>query len=237
MSLAGSVPSRALTILLAATLGCGAPADTPLGQAVAAGDVALVHRLLGAGASPNEIDGIGYTPLIRAAREGNADVARLLLGEGADANLRDAGTREWPPLVHAIHHDRNAVVRALLEAGAEVDAECGGGATPLFYAAAYGNAETVKALLDRGADPRKRIRPGLTPLDNAMGFGGLFDFTDGPPIGTCHPDTVAALLARDPELRFRAGGLTRFSRALGRDDGCDEAFALLRSGTRATSDH
>ena len=129
-------------------------------------------------------------------------MVRALLQAGADPNLRDTAVNRWTPLVHAIHKHQNQAARLLLEAGAEVEAPEGGGATPLIFASAYGNAEMVRELLARGADPRVKTAGGVTALGNAMGAGGLFDITDGPAIGTCHPEVVRALLQRAPDLKL-----------------------------------
>lgn len=54
-------------------------------------------------------------------------------------------------LHHAAGRGREAVVKALLTAGAEIDA-LSGGRTPLIYATAYDQRATVELLLSKGAD-------------------------------------------------------------------------------------
>lgn len=129
----------------------------------------------------------------------------------------------------AFHKRQVAAVRALLEAGADSNTRHGGGSTPLMFAAAYGNVAIVRDLLDHGADPRARRPDGLDALANAVGSGALFDFTDGPPLATCHPAVVRELLARAPDLDLRpaAGPGVKLARWLGASRGCPEAFALL----------
>jgi uncharacterized protein len=67
-----------------------------------------------------------------------------------------------------------AVVRLLVDAGADPDATFGGeGETPLHWAASSDDVDVADALLDAGAD-RERTGgsiAGGTPLDNAVGYG------------------------------------------------------------------
>ena len=75
--------------------------------------------------------------------------------------------------ITALHHaavgsKSPAVVKALLDSGADVNARAEGGWTPLLLAAAYSkNLAVVKTLLDAGADPKARTQDGKTPFDHA----------------------------------------------------------------------
>ncbi len=55
-------------------------------------------------------------------------------------------------------------VRALLDAGATVDAADRKGQTALMWAAADGHAAVVSLLIDSGADVHKRLKSGFTPM-------------------------------------------------------------------------
>ena len=206
--------------------GCGERPDSPVTAAAAAGRTGEVRRLAAAGADVNAVDGQGSTPLISAARRGQVATLKALLDLGAAVDRRDGRGNHWTPLVHAIHKRQNAAARALLEAGAQVDANQGGGTTPLMYAAAYGNTEVVRELLRRGADPYAKAAGGVTALSNAIGGGALFDITDGPRLGTCHLETVKALLQKAPALRLPGGFWSRVSRWVSRSPACDEARRL-----------
>ena len=67
-----------------------ADANAPLHAAVAGGaDVALLRRLIKAGARVNHRQSGGYTALHEAAAVGNADVVRMLLEAGAQPDARN----------------------------------------------------------------------------------------------------------------------------------------------------
>ena len=69
-----------------------------------------------------------------------------------------------PPLVLASTNGNAAVVRLLLEAGADANATMKGGETPLMLAARSGSVDAVKALLVRGAKHDRRESHGQTAL-------------------------------------------------------------------------
>jgi ankyrin repeat protein len=69
-------------------------------------------------------------------------------------------------LLAAVHHQRVAVIDALIAAGAPVDrADPIWGRHPLRLAAQEGRPASVRRLLELGADPRVRDDQGRTPLD------------------------------------------------------------------------
>lgn len=70
----------------------------------------------------------------------------------------------WTPLHHAARAGDAAMVRLLLENGAEVSARCGLGETPLHHAAYWGHPEVAQELLAAGADPNALDGAGYTPL-------------------------------------------------------------------------
>ena len=86
-----------------------------------------------------------------ATLNGNEAAARDLIVRGADVNCREPGSGSTP-LVVAAEMGHDAIVRALLDAGADTDLAANDGATPLHIAADSGHDAIVRALLDAGAD-------------------------------------------------------------------------------------
>lgn len=79
--------------------------------------------------------------------------------------------RRRTALHFAVDKGFTEVVRALLEAGAAVNARDGQWQTPLHLGACKGRAECVRILLEAGADVMSEDREGRTPLDYAEAPG------------------------------------------------------------------
>ncbi|XP_046988480.1 ankyrin-1-like [Schistocerca americana] len=77
------------------------------------------------------------------------------------------------PLHVAAAHRRVAVVRVLVDAGADIDCKTGNGRTPLHAAASVGAADTVLILLKYGAHLRETDRDGKTAMQLATENGHL----------------------------------------------------------------
>jgi uncharacterized protein len=86
-----------------------------------------------------------------AARDGNTEAIQEFLKQGVDVNARnDYGST---PLMEAISGHRPATARALIEAGADVNATRYQ-FTPLIFAVIARDVDTIKLLLGKGADPK-----------------------------------------------------------------------------------
>ncbi|HLH16294.1 MAG TPA: ankyrin repeat domain-containing protein [Bryobacteraceae bacterium] len=111
----------------------------------------------------------GRTLLHDAAGHADLRMLELLLRLGADPNDRTAGGHT--PLYCVANQSTSGggdVVRALVQAGAQVDTPCGAKrCTALHMAARRGNTEVAEALLDCGADIHARDSAGVTPLGRA----------------------------------------------------------------------
>ncbi len=153
------------------SLGAAPRGDSPVADAAMRDDVAAVRALLADGADVNTPRGDGMTGLHWAALNGNAEIARLLIGAGADL---EATTRigAHTPLHVAGREGSGGIVAVLAEAGANVAAVTETGAMPLHFAAASGDVVAVTALLDHGA-PVDAAEPewGQTPLMFAAALG------------------------------------------------------------------
>jgi len=142
------------------------------------GAVRLVYALIEAGANVNAKNTQGWTPLHRTLEP---QVAQALIDHGADLRARDSmgstplhtavsgwlrlgavNNRNGEAVTHghglafqeAISALRNAVVRILLENGADLNARDNMGRAPLHIAARDGFLNEVRLLVSHGADPR-----------------------------------------------------------------------------------
>ncbi|MBC8288893.1 MAG: ankyrin repeat domain-containing protein [Planctomycetes bacterium] len=128
---------------------------TPLHFAAVSGYVEIVQRLLTAGTDIEAADDDGETPLMAAATHVCQDAARLLLENGADINARD--TYGFTPLVHAMlintgpYSRRLALIRELLEAGADPTIQSTDGQTAVDICEETGRDAELLAELQKAA--------------------------------------------------------------------------------------
>ena len=141
--------------------------ETPLIQAVRAGDFSTARKLIAKGANVNSADNDGNTALQMAARRGDTKMTRLLLEAGADVGARRKGPIDYGPLHYAAWTGNGPTVQALIAAGARVNDAAGGGWTPLMIAMLSGHLDVVEALLAGGADVNVRSPSGWTALKEA----------------------------------------------------------------------
>ena len=94
---------------------------TPLWLASSHGDATLVTTLLTAGADPNATHVSGESPLMASARTGRVQAVRALLAHGADVDAKET-SHDQTALMWAAANRHPGVVRALIEAGADLEA-------------------------------------------------------------------------------------------------------------------
>jgi ankyrin repeat protein len=111
----------------------------------------------------NSRSGDGFTPLHFAAFFGQESVAHVLLEHHADAGAVATNPMQVMPLHSAVAGRNLAIVRALLEHGAPVNARQEKGWTALHAAARQGDRAMVELLLKYGANPNAKNDEGHTP--------------------------------------------------------------------------
>jgi len=95
---------------------------------------------------------------------------RRHVAHGADVNEKnEEGSRT--PLTIAAMYERVAAIKALIDAGADVNVKNRDGNTPLHIAARDGRTEAIKALIQANADVNAKDYIGRTPLHNAARDG------------------------------------------------------------------
>ncbi|MBA4028344.1 MAG: hypothetical protein C0475_04305 [Planctomyces sp.] len=141
-------------------------ASIALAQAAAAGDVNEITRQLSNNADINArevlADGVPMSPLLHAASAGRSDAVATLLNSGARANdaIEDQKDGRTALMLAAFAGGPGgaASVRALVAAGARIEARAHDNWTALMFAASRGTPEAVDALVKAGASLEQRNR-------------------------------------------------------------------------------
>lgn len=196
--------------------------ETALMSAARAGDARSVAALVAAGADVNAAEETrGQTALMWAAGEGHAEVVRALLAAGADLHAVSHGPPDaeaaggrgtytrivqridaFTPLLFAVRAGRIEAVKALLDAGADVNETAPDGTSALVIAAANAHWELGAFLLEAGADPNAAEQgwPALHQVVRTRNLNiGFFPHPE--PTGAMSSmDFARALLARGADV-------------------------------------
>jgi len=145
----------------------------------------------------------GHTALHVAAAVYDTAVARALIDAGAD--IRASNRRGAEPIHAAMHggpgsstwdpQAQVAMIRLLIQAGADPEALASDGVTPLLRAVRNRCSAAVRELLDAGVDPNRRNDNGSSAIDLARvtsGRGGT-----GAPAAKVEQARIIAMLEAD----------------------------------------
>ena len=171
--------------------------QTALMLAARTGDVAVAKLLVEGGADINKRERFrDQSAVMWAAGEAHADMVGFLVSKGADLSVRAKAT-DWPsqitneprvqyrptggltPLLYAARAGCLGCVKAMLDAGADIDRPNPDGMTPMIMALDNGYPAVARYLLDRGANPHTWDWWGRTPLYVAVTMRGGLDSRAG----------------------------------------------------------
>jgi ankyrin repeat protein len=179
-----------------------------------------VLRILAKAADVKKVGPYALLQVVRDDYHDRSDTIQTLLDLGVDPNTSDE--RGFTPLILASYRGRAATVRALINKGADINAECDclglleGGWTPLSIATAKNHSEVVKILLARNPDVTKRNHEGRS----ALIAGAYYDADTG---------TLRALLdsGADVNARDDNGATALMYQAGHRPPNVDNIYMLL----------
>ncbi len=161
------------------------------------GNVESMRQLIAHGANVNAVETrTGSTALMWAALENRGEAVRVLAAAGADVNARSAVTSYphtppgvvgdaveegysyvgqtvlpkggWTALMYAARQGAIDAVRALTEAGADLNVADPDGTPAITFAIINGHYDVAAFLADKGADVNQPDRTGATPLYSAV---------------------------------------------------------------------
>ncbi len=140
--------------------------------AVVAGEFEGVRSAIDAGADVDALSPDGFTPLMVAAQQGDARIARILIEAGASARILDPLMRATPG--HKAGYRGHAEAARVLVELSDLDLDAQGpynGYTALHDAVWHGHADVAQILVDAGARLDIEGLDGRTPLDMAVEYG------------------------------------------------------------------
>jgi ankyrin repeat protein len=184
-----------LALVIMMTAGA-APASEVLRRAAAAGDLAAVQRLIGAGAALETRDAQGRTALLLAVDRNHVAVARALIAAGASPNSQ-AANRDTPWLL-AGASGRTEILAAMVPAGPDFSIRNRFGGNALIPACERAHVDTVRLLLTTRIDVNHVNNLGWTCLLEIVILG------DG---GPRHQEVARMVLAAgaDPNIADKEG--------------------------------
>lgn len=199
-----------------------ADSNSDLNSAIASNNVNEVSRLLANGADANAVNSQGVPPLYLAVTRNYAAIAKLLIDNGANINVKfNVVTMVGVTYLHIAANSKSIdVAKLLIMHGADVNSRTQDGETPLHWVSSVFNGiSTAELLIDNGANINTRNKNGATPLMAA--------------VKGSRKDTVALLIEKGADINARMNdGATALHIAAGNspyDDGAEDIAILLVS--------
>lgn len=140
---------------------------TPLHVATQHGHLAIVNKLINAGADITATTYDGSSILHFAAMSGRVDLFAFFVSWGADIHAQNVYGETVLHSAVDVAQDDMEMLDYLVSLGFDVNAESFLGALPLHYAV-FQNLDLVKRLIIHGADPGKNTEARGTPLHDAI---------------------------------------------------------------------
>jgi ankyrin repeat protein len=176
-----------------------------------------VKLLLDRGANPNARNASGATALMWAV----PDIAKtkLLIAAGADVNAKSTNLQRTPLLIAASYPGAAAVLRLLLDHGADLQAKDRNGMHALGRAAVTGDVEVVRLLVERGLEPggpgygvanlRMLFRHYLPTLEYLLSHGARVDKDALPAAYWEEPTLIEKWIEAGADVNARMGNYKR----------------------------
>lgn len=185
---------------------------TPLSLACLSGDPALIELLLKFGADANTSLPRGETALMTCSRTGNADTVKLLLAHGANVNAKESWHGQTA-LMWAAAEGHVAVVQALVDAKADLQARSNGGFTALLFAVREGKIDAVRTLLKAGVNVNEATLPPPNARQRGAGGGDTGEAAGGTSalvlaVANAHFELASVLLDEGADPNLAAQGWT-----------------------------
>jgi ankyrin repeat protein len=153
-----------------ALLELGAPVD--IFEASVLGKVDRINEILKSSpARVSEHAPDGFTPVALAAFFGQPAAVKVLIAAGADVNAAAKNSLKVAALHAAVAGRNLEVVKAVLAAGADPNAQQQAGFRPIHEAGTNANRALAELLLKHGADPTLTSDDGKNAIDLARAKG------------------------------------------------------------------
>jgi len=153
-----------------ALLELGAPVD--IFEASVLGKVDRINEILKTSpARVSEYAPDGFTPVALAAFFGQPAAVKALITAGADVNAAAKNGLKVAALHAAVAGGKLEIVRAVLEAGGDPNAQQQAGVRPIHEAGTKANRALAELLLKHGADPKLTSDDGKNAIDLARDKG------------------------------------------------------------------